>query len=159
MKFAEGARVRVGDLEIEPETRRVWRAGKPLALQDKSFELLRYLIERHPETARHAELMQNVWKGLVVSQDTVAQRVKLLRKALGDTGTDARYLVSVHGEGYRLAVAPREAAVPEDAPTGQSRPVPRWLAVAAVVLLLMVLVLSRQGGLVHGIKHLFKHGL
>lgn len=159
MKFAEGARLRLADLEMEMETRRIWRDGELLPLPDKSFELLRYLVERHPETAKHAELMANVWKGLVVSQDTVAQRVKLLRQTLGDTGSEARYVISVHGEGYRLAVAPREAAAPVEAPAPQSRPALRWMTAAAVLLLLAALVLSRQGGLVHGIKHLIKHGM
>lgn len=159
MKIAEGARVRLADLEIEMETRRVWREGEPVALPDKSFELLRYLVERYPETAKHPELMANVWKGLVVSQDTVTQRVKLLRRALGDGGGEARYVASVHGEGYRLAEAPRESMAAVGGTPARPRPAIRRMAIAGIVLLLLILVLSRQEGLVHGIKHLFKHGL
>ncbi len=159
MKFAEGKRIRLLDLEIELEARRVWRDGERLPLQDKSFELLRYLMERHPETATHAELMAGVWKGVVVSQDTLTQRVKLLRQSLGDTGAEARYIASAHGEGYRLAEAPREGAADVPHAPSKGRPLPRWLALAGVLLLLAALLLSRQGGLVHGIKHLVKHGL
>ncbi len=51
------------------------------------------------------ELMDQVWPGLVIAPDTISQRVKLLRAALGDDSKTPRYIVGVRGRGYRL-IAP-----------------------------------------------------
>lgn len=49
-------------------------------------------------------LMDQVWPRLVVSPETVSQRVKLLRDALGDDPKNPRYIAGVRGRGYRLCV-------------------------------------------------------
>src|SRR5690606_7325869 len=48
------------------------------------------------------ELMRRVWPGLVVSPETVSQRVKLVRQALGDEAAAPRYIAGIRGRGYRL---------------------------------------------------------
>ena len=48
--------------------------------------------------------MERVWPGLVVAPETVSQRVKLLRQALGEHANAPRYIEAVRGRGYRLAV-------------------------------------------------------
>ena len=159
MKFSESDNVGFEDLVVDLVKRKVERAGTLLPVKDKSFDLLRYLLERYPETASHEELMASVWAGRVVSQDTVAQRVKLLRKALGDTGKEERYVASVHGSGYRLAGSPRVL------PAGGTRvsvlavpnPSRRLGLVLLIAVLAVLLLIYKQEGLVHGIKHLFKH--
>src|SRR5882724_1825628 len=111
MKFTEDSAeiqvLRLADLTVDLQKRTVQRAGKRLPVKGRSFQLLQSLLERYPETAGHRELMEGVWKDLVVTPDALSQRVRLLRKALGDPGGEAGYIVSVHGQGYRLAQAPR----------------------------------------------------
>ena len=57
--------------------------------------------------------MARVWPGLIVSPETVAKRVNLLREALGDDAQDPRYIAGVRSRGYRLVAtvspAPRPA--------------------------------------------------
>jgi TolB-like protein/Tfp pilus assembly protein PilF len=48
------------------------------------------------------ELMDLVWPGLVVSPETVSQRIKLLRDSLDDDSKSPRYVAGVRGRGYRL---------------------------------------------------------
>jgi len=62
------------------------------------------------------ELLETVWAPAVVNPETVAQRVKLLRQALGDDPRMPRYVVGVRGRGYRMdASVTRGARDPSDA--------------------------------------------
>jgi len=90
------------DLKIDLEAGVVSRAGAVLPVTDRSFELLRELLARAPDVVPHRELLDAVWPGQVVTPETLKQRVRLLRQALGEAPGSADYIVSVHGRGYRL---------------------------------------------------------
>jgi len=121
-------RLRLLDIEIDLASGTVWRAGEVVDLPDLSYRLLAALVERAPVMISKDDLIDSVWGEVVVSDETLMQRVKLLRQALGDDSQNPRYIASVRGRGYRLA-APVVA-------TGT--PPRRWLAGAAVGLLLLV---------------------
>src|SRR6202142_86632 len=57
-------------------------------------------------------LMARVWPGRIVSPETVAKRVNLLREALGDNAQDPHYIAGVRGRGYRLVAAVSPAVAP-----------------------------------------------
>ncbi len=98
-------RWRSADLAIDVGTRQVFRDGEDLAVPGLSFDLLLALMENAPELVSADELMDRVWSGQVVSPETVSQRVKLLRQALGDDPRNPRYIALVRGHGWRW-VAP-----------------------------------------------------
>lgn len=77
-------RYRLGDLEVDLARAEVTKAGVPLALPKLSFEFLCALLESAPAIATTNRPLDRVWPGLVVSPETVSQRVKLLRDVLGD---------------------------------------------------------------------------
>ena len=54
------------------------------------------------EVVEFDELIEAVWAPAVVGEETVTQRVKLLRQALGDDGRNPRYVRSIRGRGYQL---------------------------------------------------------
>jgi TolB-like protein/Flp pilus assembly protein TadD len=54
------------------------------------------------------ELMRRVWPGIVVSPETVSQRIKLLRDALGDEPREPRYIGGLRGRGYQMIAAVKE---------------------------------------------------
>ena len=95
---------RVGDLLVDPGRRRVERDGMEIPLPGLTFDLLLALARAAPNLASIDVLMQQVWPGRVVSPETVSQRVKLLRDALGDDPDTPRYVAGVRGHGYRLVV-------------------------------------------------------
>lgn len=74
-----------------------------------SFQLLRYFLEQGDRVIGFDELIGQVWAPAVVNEETVTQRVKLLRQALGDDGRNPRYLRSVRGRGYQLCSIPKAA--------------------------------------------------
>lgn len=103
----EPRRYTIGDLSVDEGQSRVSRAGVDLPLPKLSFDMLVALSRAAPNVMSIDALMEQVWPGLVVSPETVSQRVKLLRDALGDDRRNARYIVGVRGRGYRLCVQPR----------------------------------------------------
>src|SRR5262249_6295864 len=96
---------RVGDLLIDSERCRVTRDGCEISLGKVSFDLLLALVRSAPRFASTDSLMDQVWEGTVVGPETLSQRVKLLRTALGDDAKEPRYIAGVRGRGYRI-VAP-----------------------------------------------------
>jgi len=131
---------RIDDLTVDFARRRVIDGNKEIVtLSALSFDTLRALIEASPAVVSPDQLVERAWHGAVVSDETVTQRIRLLRKALGDEGPNYRYIETVRNAGYRL-IPP----VSYDSPVA-SRPgraplytavVIAGLAVAAVVLVL-----------------------
>lgn len=98
----EPAGYRVGDLLIDIGRQQVTRATQALSLSQLSFQLLLALARAAPNLLTFDELMERVWPGLVVSPETVSQRVKLVREAIGDDSQSPRYIAGVRGRGYRM---------------------------------------------------------
>src|SRR5271169_2746919 len=94
-----------GDLHVDVGQQRVTRAGIDITLPNLSFQLLLALIRVAPNVLSNELLMARVWPGLIVSPETVAKRVNLLREALGDNAQDPRYIAGVRSRGYRLVAA------------------------------------------------------
>lgn len=97
-------RWRAGDLLVDAGRNVVEREGQTIVLPRLSFDLLCALLEAAPDFVSNDELMTRVWTGLVVSPETVTQRVKLLRDALGDDPRQPRYIAGLRSRGYRCIV-------------------------------------------------------
>jgi len=93
--------IRVGELTLDPSSRAVRLAGKPLHLSAKEFSLLRALAEEPNRVVSKGELLRDVWGYLSVGQTrTVDAHACRLRKKLGGSGRN--WVVSVRGVGYKL---------------------------------------------------------
>jgi len=105
---------RVDDLTIDIGSQRVMRGEIEIPLPQLSFEFLLALARAAPNVMSVDQLMEHVWPGLVVGPETVSQRVKLVRDALGDDSQAPRYILGVRGRGYRMLarVSPLEAGRP-----------------------------------------------
>ena len=145
-------RYRVDDLIVDTGRVRVARNGVEIPLPRLSYELLLALVQAAPSLATIDELNARVWPGVVVSPETISQRIKLLRAALGDPAAMPRYVGTVRGRGYRLLVpveaepdAPAEPIAVAIRPT-PSRAARRWvgLAVATGVAILLAWFAARE---------------
>jgi len=75
-------------------------AGERVPLRPQAFEVLRCLARRAGQLVAKDELVREAWSGVVVTDDSLVQCVKLIRNALGD---DARRIVQTESKrGYRL---------------------------------------------------------
>ena len=108
-------RYRVDDLVVDTGRCSVSRNGVEIPLPRLSYELLLALAQSAPKLATLDELNAKVWPGVVVSPETISQRIKLLRASLGDPAATPRYIGTVRGRGYRLLVpvAPQPEAPAE----------------------------------------------
>ncbi len=95
--------VRVGELMIDERARIAARAGEPLDLARKEFDLLLALANRAGEVVTRRELLSEVWQQAYGGADrTVDVHLSWLRRKLGETAAEPRYLISVRGVGVRL---------------------------------------------------------
>lgn len=95
-------RFRVLDLVVDIDRATVSRGKQVIDLPELSFRLFAVLVQHAPDAVSKDELIREVWGTVVVGDETLAQRVRLLRQALGEDSQSPRYFVSVRGRGYRL---------------------------------------------------------
>ncbi len=99
-----GLPVRVGGLEVDARTRTVTLDGAPVELTVKEFDLLLYLAERAGEVVPKRELLVEVWRQAAGGADkTIDVHLSWLRRKLGETAAEPRYLHTVRGVGVRVA--------------------------------------------------------
>jgi DNA-binding winged helix-turn-helix (wHTH) protein len=92
------------------------RAGQEVRLRPKSFEVLKYLVERHGRLVSKNDLMHAVWTDAFVTDDSLVQCLIEVRRALGDESR--RYIKTVPRRGYifELEVSESPAETPNHAP-------------------------------------------
>jgi DNA-binding response OmpR family regulator len=96
--------LRFADLEVDTATRHVRRAGVPVALRPKEYELLAALMHRAGGVVTRRELLGEVWGySDDVSSRTVDTHVAVLRRKLGHRPEEPGYIVTVAKAGYRLS--------------------------------------------------------
>jgi two-component system KDP operon response regulator KdpE len=98
-------RVKLGDAEIDFDTRRVNVKGRHVRLTPKEFELLRHLAAHPNKVLSHRELLQTVW-GPDYGNEVEYLRVFVnqLRKKIEPDPGSPRYLLTEPWVGYRLAL-------------------------------------------------------
>ena len=131
-------RFQMGALVVEKATRCASLGHVRLQLGDRTFDALLALIEAAPSSLSKASLADQVWPGQSVSDETISQRVSLVRKALKEAGPNAPIVKNIHGRGYVLAMdepvektRPSLALLPLGSALGRNL---HWFAAAAVIL-------------------------
>ena len=102
--------VRFGDVEVDVPGRELRRGGRPVHLEPQAFDLLASLIEHRERVLSKVELFDGVWGHRFVSEANLTTRIKEIRRAVGDDGTQQHTIRNVRGRGYRF-VATVEAEV------------------------------------------------
>ena len=96
-------RYRFADIDLDFEVYRAKKGSEPLDLSPREFELLRYLIERKGETVSRDRLLEDVWGyESYPSTRTVDTHIAKLRAKIGDSGSEPRYILTIHGSGYKF---------------------------------------------------------
>ncbi|HUI44187.1 MAG TPA: winged helix-turn-helix domain-containing protein [Terriglobia bacterium] len=103
-----------GPFRVDPEERLLWRGKKPVPLKPKVFETLLVLVQRGEGLVLKDDLMKSVWPDTFVEESNLAQNIFVLRKALGDTSSEQRYIVTVPGRGYRFVQRVRTVPAVEE---------------------------------------------
>ncbi len=129
---------RLDDLVIDPVAGTATRDVEPVALSDLSVRVLVALAEAFPEPLDRDALAEKAWGQAHVSEQTLMQRITMIRRELGDDRARPRYVRTVRGKGYALAVSPDQLP----AHTGDAPPPPRrrWRRLVVGFLLFLALL-------------------
>jgi two-component system alkaline phosphatase synthesis response regulator PhoP len=93
-----------GDIQVDFRRAEVTRAGAPLELSAREFQLLRYFIEHRGATLTREELLNEVWGyNAMPSTRTVDVHVAWLRQKIEPNPRHPQYVLTVHGLGYKFA--------------------------------------------------------
>jgi eukaryotic-like serine/threonine-protein kinase len=97
-----------GPFALNPLKRIALRNGEPLALTPKCFDILLMFVERPGEVLVKEELLESIWPDTVVEEGNLNRNISTIRKVLGESPNDHRYIVTVPGRGYRFVAEVRE---------------------------------------------------
>jgi two-component system, OmpR family, response regulator RegX3 len=101
-----GGVLEIDDVRLEPARREATKAGEPLELSRKEFELLHLLMREAGSVVTRERLIDEVWDvNWFGSTKTLDVHVSALRKKLGDDPNEPRYVHTVRGVGFRFAGA------------------------------------------------------
>src|SRR5215472_16478147 len=99
------ARYSFGPFLLDSQARTLLRNGESTTITGKSFDTLLMLVENRGRLVDKDELLSRVWAGSIVEEANLSQSIFTVRKILGDSPKDHRYIATVAGRGYQF-VAP-----------------------------------------------------
>jgi len=149
-----------GPFRLDSAARLLFRDQEHLAITPKVLETLLFLVENAGRVVTKDELMAALWPDTVVEESNLTQSIFTLRRTLGESAADHRYVATVPGQGYTFVAPVRQVAPPQTAPapvrpTPAARSTPRWVwpvifTLAAATVVAGVTLLRRtsptQGG-------------
>src|SRR6202789_3238229 len=112
-----------GEFQIDVLARALRRQDEIVTLNRRAFDVLLYLVQNPGKALTRDELLKNVWPDTFVDENSLAQSISVLRRALEEKPGDNSYIVTLPGRGYQfvspvkivaeeiLAVAPNTATV------------------------------------------------
>ena len=102
MERSSTTKLRIGDWDVDPESGQISCGAETVRLETRTMRLLLCLAERAGEVVSIDDLLNHVWSGVNVSQDSVYQAVASLRRLFGDDARQPTYIATVPRLGYRL---------------------------------------------------------
>jgi DNA-binding winged helix-turn-helix (wHTH) protein/tetratricopeptide (TPR) repeat protein len=92
-----------GPFRVDAEKETLLRSGDPVPLTPKTFQILLVLVRHSREIVTKDDLLKAVWPDTFVEEANLSRNIFMLRKALGESPQDHKYILTVPGRGYRLA--------------------------------------------------------
>ena len=110
----------LGPARLDPEKRLLSVGARTVAIQSKPYLVLEYLIENRHRMVPRKELLDLLWDGQEVYDESLSKAVGFIRKAFGETRNSSIFIETRWGLGYRyvgpFGEAPASAVEPENMP-------------------------------------------
>lgn len=87
---------------LDTATQQLSRGGELVHIEPQVLAVLELLVSNSDRVVTKIELLDEVWGDRFVSETALTSRMKLARKACGDSGREQRIVKTVHSRGYRL---------------------------------------------------------
>jgi DNA-binding winged helix-turn-helix (wHTH) protein/TolB-like protein/Flp pilus assembly protein TadD len=97
-----------GPFRVDALKRLLLRSGQPVQLTSKAFDTLLTLVSHSGEVLEKNELMKTLWPDTIVEENNLTQNVSTIRKALGESRSEHRYIVTIPGRGYSFVASVKE---------------------------------------------------
>lgn len=94
---------RFGPFRMDPVTRRLSRDGVPIDTTAKMFDTLLVLVRHSGQVVTRERMLQEVWPDAVIEDNNVSVHISKLRRALGESAKEWRYIETVARRGYRFS--------------------------------------------------------
>ncbi len=93
------------DFALDPKKFELRQHGTLIRLEPQVFLLLKLLIENRDHMVSKDEIIDEIWDGRIVSESSVASRIKSVRIAVGDDGASQHTIRTIYGHGFRFIAA------------------------------------------------------
>lgn len=93
---------RFGDISLDVDRQELRRGGDLISVEPKVLDLLQFLIRNRERVVSKGDLIENVWQGRSVSESTLTSRITAMRRTIGDSGRDQRFVRTVARKGLRF---------------------------------------------------------
>jgi DNA-binding winged helix-turn-helix (wHTH) protein len=103
-----------GPFRLDPQKRLLFHGTHPVPLTPKAIETLVVLVENRARVLLKDDLMKRLWPDSFVEESNLSQNIFLLRRALGDSAQERRYILTVPGRGYQFTEAVQEVGEQEE---------------------------------------------
>lgn len=92
----------LGEWEVQPELNRILRNKTKKQLEPQLMKLLLCLVRNKKQLVTKESLIENVWNDVVVTENVLTRAISSLRKELGDSTRNSKYIETISKTGYRL---------------------------------------------------------
>ena len=99
-----------GRFRLDRTERLLFQDGTPVPLSPRLFDTLSILVENSGHVVEKDELMQRVWADVAVEENNLAQNISALRRILGDTLADPKFIETIPKRGYRFIAPVRDVS-------------------------------------------------
>jgi DNA-binding winged helix-turn-helix (wHTH) protein/Tol biopolymer transport system component len=133
-----GQQFEFSDFILDTREKLLLQKGEPVPLTPKAFELLSVLVSNHGHLVKKDELIAHVWPDSIVEEANLPFTIGLLRKALGDSAQNPKFIETVPKRGYRFIADVREITSTirlREAPLDQPRTPYVLIAIACMLIL------------------------
>jgi DNA-binding winged helix-turn-helix (wHTH) protein len=105
----DSGRFRFGRFTLDPDDRLLTRDNQPVELSSRYLDALALLVSEQGRLVSKDRFMDEVWRGIPVTDEALTQCIRTLRRALGDDASKPRFIETVPKHGYRF-IAPVDSA-------------------------------------------------
>src|SRR5271168_1073737 len=102
-----------GEFQVDALARTLRREEETVTLNRRAFDVLLYLVQNPGRVLTRDELLKNVWPDTFVDENSLAQSISALRRALEEKPGDNSYVVTLPGRGYQF-VSPVQVIAPKN---------------------------------------------
>jgi len=135
----------LGEYLVQPESLLLQLRDESIQIDSKIMSLLVYFAENQDRVISRDELIEHVWQGNIVSESSINWAISQMRKVLGDSAAQAKYLKTISKKGYQLtATVSIKINITQEVPlileSVETRIITKRNRVVGAFLLLLILV-------------------